>query len=77
MLEQFERTSGIGLTVEDADDYVCRITDIESRPIAGLDEDDAIEPSEDRYGRNLCDALHGSADGQDEPLLVVEGPHPL
>jgi len=77
VLEQFERTSGVRLTIEDADDHVIRISDIESRPEAGLDEDDAIEPSEDRYGRNVRDALHSSANGQDEPLLIVEGPHLL
>lgn len=77
MLEQFKGTSGVGLSVKDADDHFIRSPDVESRPVACVGEDHAIEPSENRNGRDLRDTLHGSTDGEDEPLLVIEGPHPL
>lgn len=54
-------------------DHVSRIPNVESRPVADLDENGAIEPSEHPDRRILRDTIRNVADGQDEPLLVSEG----
>lgn len=42
-----------------------------------MDENDAIEPAQDRDRRVLGDAIRRLADGEDEALLVEEGLHLL
>jgi hypothetical protein len=76
-LEQSKRASGVRLPLEYVNDHASRIPNVESRPVAGLDENDAIEPSDHPDRRILRDTIRNVADGEDEPLLVSEVLHAL
>ncbi len=77
MLEELERASGFRLVLEDVNDQLGRVPNLDGRPVACLDENDAIDSTHDLDRRVLGDAIRRVAEDEDEPLSVEEGLHAL